>query len=165
MKKFKLLHIAVITAALFIIAGDNFAFSQNRHIKDLDSLRTSMADLGSGMPDMIRNAKPTDIRTLERVFEINTYALTTIEAYFKMLRVAVSAEGPLNKEVIAILNEWLKFINRYCKSDIDYFDEALSETKDKPIADLITRAKNNIERLSDVTLTAIDENSGLVKNY
>ncbi|MFA6078945.1 MAG: hypothetical protein WC779_04280 [Candidatus Omnitrophota bacterium] len=120
-----------------------------------------MTEFGNKMPEMIKGAESRDIRTLERVFEINTYALTTIEAYFKMIKVAVSSEGDINKEIMEVLNGWLEFINNYCKKDMEYFDEALSETNDEKIMDVVLEAKKNIQSLSDATVQAISENKVL----
>ena len=120
-----------------------------------------MTEFGNKMPAMIKSAENRDIRTLERVFEINTYALTTIEAYFKMIKVAVSSEGDINKEIMEVLNGWLEFINNYCKKDMEYFDEALSDTNDEKIMDVVLEAKKNIQTLSDATVQAIKENKVL----
>lgn len=122
-----------------------------------------MTEFGNKMPAMIKSAENRDIRTLERVFEINTYALTTIEAYFKMIKVAVSSEGDINKEIMEVLNGWLEFISNYCKKDMEYFDEALSDTSDEAIIDVVLEAKKNIKSLSDATIKAIDENKSLAK--
>lgn len=155
--------IAIVLILGLALCADREAFAQSHHLKKLDAIRSSMSELGTVMPDLIRKAKPRDIRTLERVFEINTYALTTIEAYFKMLKVAISSNEPINKDTVTVLNGWLEFINKYCKSDIEYFDEAISETKDEVIVSLIGKAKNNIKELSEITLAAIDENKTLLR--
>ncbi len=153
--------ILAITAAFFAGAAD--AVAEEHHLKKLDAVRSAMSDLGGTMPDLIRKAQPRDIRTLERVFEINTYALTTIEAYFKMMKVAVSSNEPINKDMVAVLNGWLEFINKYCKSDIEYFNEASSQTKDEMIISLIDRTRSNVKKLGEVTIVAIDENKGLLR--
>jgi len=153
----------MVCLSLILATSGQKAAAQDHHLQKLDAIRSSMSDLGSTMPDLIRKAQPRDIRTLERVFEINTYALTTIEAYFKMLKVAVSSNEPINKEMVSVLNGWLEFINKYCKSDVEYFDEATSETKDQIIISLIGRAKNNIEELGETTIVAINENKSLLR--
>jgi len=163
MKKPTLLNIIIVLFSLLLVTGSGLGFTRNNHIKEMDSLRTSMAELGNGMPELIKNAKPPDIRTLERVFEINTYALTTIEAYFKMMKLAASSNAPIDCEMIGVLNGWLDFINKYCKSDIEYFNEALSQTKDQSIINLIERARINIKKLGEISSQAIDENKGLLR--
>jgi len=156
----KTIYITLSILLLFFSLGIGPAFCQN-HIRELDTVRTSMTEFGNKMPEMIKGAESRDIRTLERVFEINTYALTTIEAYFKMIKVAVSSEGDINKEIMEVLNGWLEFINNYCKKDMEYFDEALSETNDEKIMDVVLEAKKNIQSLSDATVQAISENKVL----
>lgn len=160
MRKYMAAKVMILVMAL-TLSGVGHAFSQDHHLKKLDAIRSAMSELGSTMPDLIRKAEPRDIRTLERVFEINTYALTTIEAYFKMLKVAVSSKEPINKDTVTVLNGWLEFINKYCKSDIEYFDEAASQTKDDTIVSLIGKARDNIRELGAITLAAIDENKTL----
>ncbi len=159
---YKTIHITLAALLLFLSTGIQPVFCQN-HIRDLDAVRTSMTEFGNKMPAMIKSAENRDIRTLERVFEINTYALTTIEAYFKMIKVAVSSEGDINKEIMEVLNGWLEFISNYCKKDMEYFDEALSDTSDEAIIDVVLEAKKNIKSLSDATIKAIDENKSLAK--
>jgi len=147
---------------LLIISGGEQAFCQD-HLRELDSVRDALGDFGKKMPDMIRNAQDKDMRTLERLFEINTYALTTIEAYLKMLRIAIAAEGAITKEITEIFNEWLQFITKYCKADMKYFDEALSGTNDQAIVMIIKEEKSNIENLFEVTSKGIEENKNMVK--
>ena len=161
MPKLRLI-IFLAAAALFINPASGYPDGTN-HIKELDSLRTSMSSLGSTMPERIRGAQKYDIRTLERVFEINTYALTTIEAYFKMIKVAVSSNGDINTEIVSVLNGWLEFMNKYCGKDLDYFDEAMAITTDKKVIDLITKARNNIQTLDSITKRAIKENNDMLK--
>lgn len=160
MVKHKLRNAILISSILLVTLWSSPAFGQN-HIKELDTVRTSMTELGGTMPAMIKEAKPVDQRTLERVFEINTYALTTIEAYLKMIKVALSSNGDINKDVVDVFNGWLEFMNKFCRKDIEYLDEALSETKDKPIVSVITRTKKNIQDLGDITARGIVENKVL----
>ena len=153
----------LILVMALVLSGEGSAFPQDHHLKKLDAIRSAMSELGSTMPELIKSAESRDIRTLERIFEINTYALTTIEAYFKMLKVAVSSNEPINKNTVTVLNGWLEFINKYCRSDMEYLDEAISQTKDDIIISLIEKAKNNIKELGDITLVAIDENKTLLR--
>lgn len=162
MVKYGLRNVILIYAALLVTLGSAPAFAQN-HIKELDAVRTSMTELGGTMPAMIKNAKPRDMRTLERVFEINTYALTTIEAYLKMIKVTLSSNGDINKDVVDVFNGWLEFMDKFCRKDIEYLNEALAETKDAPVAGVITRTKKNIQDLGDITTRGIQENKNLLK--
>jgi len=115
------------------------------------------------MPEMIKNASGTNIRTLERVFEINTYALTTVEAYFRMFNMVISSGGSVNKKVVLSLNKWLEFMIKYCDKDMEYFKEALSQTKDQAVIDAVTKARKHIENLSEIAKTAISENNTLAE--
>ena len=152
----------IISLALIITLGASPAFCQS-HIKDLDSLRNSMVNLGNEMPAMIKNTKNNEMRTLERVYEINTYALTTIEAYFKMVKVAVVAEGKINKAEVEIFNGWLQFIAKYCEKDNVYLDEAISEMKNPAILDVLERSKEHIKSLKEIAIRAVGENNDLLK--
>ena len=155
------IKIILISALLFLSRADISAFSDN-YIKELDTIRTSIIAQGDNMPDLIRQARDNDLRTLERIFELSTSALTTIEAYFKMLRIAIVGDGKVPSEVITSLNEWLAFINNHCKYDIEYLDEALAETENQAVIDHINTAKNNLQKLSEATERAIEENGPLL---
>lgn len=162
MAKYKLIVITAVIFPLLAILSVPSAFSQN-HIKDLDNVRTSMTELGGAMPELIKSSKIKDLRTLERVYEINTYALTTIEAYLKMIKIAISSNGSINKDIVNVFNGWLEFINTYCGKDVQYLNEALAETQDQSVIDIIQKTKFNIESLRGVTTKAIDENKNLLK--
>ena len=129
------------------------------HLSDLDSVRSSMTDLGYTLPDAIKSAKPQDIRTLERVFEINNYALMTIESYLKMLKVFSLGGGYLNKETVSVLNGWLKFVSNYCEYDIKYLDEAKADTQDKLVLDIIGKERASIDSLMKAAIKGSSENS------
>jgi hypothetical protein len=159
---YRFINTFIITSLILLSAGVTPIYSQN-HIKDLDSLRSSMTDTGAKMPDMIKATKNNEMRTLERVYEINTYALTTIEAYFKMVKVAVSSDGKINTDIIAVFNGWLQFISKYCKQDIAYLNEATSEMKKPDIIKVLDLTKNNITTLDKIATKAIAENNNLLK--
>jgi hypothetical protein len=129
------------------------------HIRKLDAVRTSMAKMGSALPELTRKAQPQDIRTMERVFEINNYSLVTIESYFKMIKIALSSGAGLNKDVLTLLNGWLKFVSNYCEYDIKYMDEALVQTKDAAISEVLKAEKSNISSLRDASQFGIKENN------
>jgi len=69
----------LILSGLMMISSASASFSQE-HIRKLDAVRTSMTKMGSSLPELTRKAQPKDIRTMERVFEINNYSLVTIES-------------------------------------------------------------------------------------
>lgn len=161
MKKQKAILAFGVALALYAGFLDS-GWCQN-HIKELDAVRTSMADVGNRMPDMIKAARPKHIRTLERVFEINNYALVTIESYLKMIKIAITSAGTVNRDIIAILNGWLKFIRHYCEYDIKYFDEALAETDDADVVAVINAEKKNISDLMRIADRGIAENTELSK--
>lgn len=133
--------------------------SCQEHIRKFDTVRTSMAKMGSALPELTRKAQPRDIRTMERVFEINNYSLVTVESYFKMIKIALSSGTGLNKDVLNILNGWLKFISNYCEYDIKYMDEAISQTQDNAIIEILKSEKNNIASLRDASQLGINENT------
>ena len=58
-----------LAISIALLACVECALAQD-HLSDLDSVRTSMTDIGYKLPDAIKSAKPEDVRTL-RVFEIN----------------------------------------------------------------------------------------------
>ncbi len=118
-----------------------------------------MAKMGSSLPELTRKAQLRDIRTMERVFEINNYSLVTIESYFKMMKIALTSGAGLNKEALSVLNGWLKFVSNYCEYDIKYMDEALSQTKDASIIEILKTEKNNISSLIDASQFGIKENA------
>ena len=150
---------AVLLISLSVFLSGS-VYSQD-HIKSLDEVRTKMTKLGGSLPELIRNAEPRDIRTLERLFEINNYALVTIEAYLKMVKITLSSMTGINKDVLGILNGWLKFISHYCEYDIKYIDEALSETIDAKVVELLRSEKDNISSLRGTSQSGIKENTDL----
>lgn len=121
-----------------------------------------MTDIGYKLPDAIKNAKPEDIRTLERVFEINNYALMTIESYLKMLKAFSLGGGTVNDETVKLLNGWLKFISNYCEYDMKYLDDARAETKDTAALDLIEKERSSIELLKEAAIKGSIENSRIL---
>lgn len=156
-------NIAVLLAVMSIVAGATIGpASAQDHLSDLDSVRSSMTELGYTLPDAIKAAKPQDIRTLERVFEINNYALMTIESYLKMLKVFSLGGGYLNKETVDILNGWLKFVSNYCEYDIKYLDEAKADTQDKLVLEIIGKERTSIDSLMKAAIKGSSENSKIL---
>lgn len=146
-------------AVMVFLAASAFTAGAQDHLSELDSVRTSMTEIGYKIGDVIKVAKPEDIRTLERVFEINNYALMTIESYLKMLKVFSLGGGYLNRETVDILNGWLKFISNYCEYDIKYLTDAKTETKDKTALDMIEKELVNIAYLKEAAIKGASENS------
>jgi hypothetical protein len=147
--------------AILCLGGITVALAQD-HLKDLDSVRSSMTEIGYKLPDVIKAAKPQDIRTLERVFEINNYALMTIESYLKMLKVFSVAGGYINKEIVGILNGWLNFMSNYCKYDLKYLNDAKSETQDKTAIEIIDKEIDSLSRLMQAAIKGAEENSKIL---
>ena len=154
-----LLYLAL--CAVFCLGGITAALAQD-HLKDLDSVRSSMTEIGYKLPDVIKTAKPQDIRTLERVFEINNYALMTIESYLKMLKVFSVAGGYINKEIVGILNGWLNFMSNYCQYDLKYLEDAKKETQDTIALDIIDREIESVARLMQASIKGTEENSKIL---
>ncbi|MFH1791303.1 MAG: hypothetical protein ABH885_04900 [Candidatus Omnitrophota bacterium] len=155
MKKVVLL---ICSACLVAAASRSFA---EDHIRELDAVRTAIIEQGNNMPDLIRDAKDTDIRTLERIYELSTSLLTTVEAYFKMLRLVIASKIDINNDVISSLNEWLAFIHNQCGYDIEYLNEALGETQSEEIKKQIEIARNNVQRLASASMAGMEENADL----
>lgn len=128
------------------------------HISNIDAVRTSMAATGSKLSEAIRTAQPENIRTLERVFEINNYALVTIESYLKMMKIFSLSGGYGREEIIKILNNWLSFIISYCASDMKYLEAEARQIKDKAVRDILAEEKDNITKLQDAARKGTVEN-------
>ncbi len=94
---------------------------------------------------MITSSSENDIRTLERIYELNTSALTTIEAYFRMLKVVTATEVDLSDQIINSLNEWLTFIHNQCTFDLDYLEEAYSSTNNTEVLLQISQAQKTFK--------------------
>ena len=138
------------------------AFSEN-HIRELDKIRSSIIQQGNDMPEIIKSARGSDIRTLERIYELNTSALTTIEAYFKMLKVVARSGMEITPDVVVSLNEWLEFITNQCTYDLEYLDEVMSTAKEGMVFSQIRIAADNMNKLHKTTKTAILENEALLE--
>jgi hypothetical protein len=147
----------------FIIAGvmmfPQVCNAADDHLKDIDDVRSSMTAMGYKLPDAIRATKAENIRTLERVFEINNYALVTIESYLKMLKIFSLSDVRNDKKVLPIINGWLTFISHYCESDIKYLEEAQKEMAGDNERKIVGEQKDNISRLMKAARRGIDENS------
>ncbi|MBU1038537.1 MAG: hypothetical protein KJ994_05745 [Candidatus Omnitrophica bacterium] len=147
-------------AAILSLSWPGYSHCQE-HIRKLDAVRASMAKMGSTLPELTRKAQTRDIRTMERVFEINNYSLVTIESYLKMTKIALTSETGLNKETLGVLIGWLKFLSNYCAYDIKYMDEALTQTKDASIIEILNTEKKNISALIDASQLGIKENTAI----
>jgi len=132
------------------------------HVQELFELRTALTNQGNILPEKIKSVQGNDVRTLERIFEMETSTLTTIEAYFRILMIAVSTKSETNPETIKILNGWLSFIGNQCQFDIEYLDEALKETSDPNVIEQIEIAKKNSNTLAEIIKKSIVENNELI---
>ncbi|MDD4203119.1 MAG: hypothetical protein PHQ52_06600 [Candidatus Omnitrophica bacterium] len=146
-----------ITVCMVFCLYSSVAFCSN-HIQEMTMLRDSIIAQSNQMPPLIRAASADDIRTLERIYELNTSTLTTIEAYFKMIKVITSSQVEINNSIIQSLNEWLQFINNQCEFDTDYLNEALQISKTPSTIEQIQAAKAHMVNLVKITNQGIDEN-------
>ena len=150
----------IIIYIIIVLLTSSFSFADNyAYVETLFKIRTTIMDHGKELPSQMQKATGNDVRTLERIFELNTSALTTIEAYFRILEIAIASEKSININIITILNEWLEFINAQCYYDLEFIDEALNETKNISIIHQLKTAKNNIRRLADTSSLAISQNN------
>ncbi|MDO8535589.1 MAG: hypothetical protein Q7S30_01050 [Candidatus Omnitrophota bacterium] len=159
----KKIPLSAVLMMMFFCSVITNGWAQN-HIEEMSHIRSSMTEIGGKLPEIIKAAKPEDIRTLERVFEINNYALMTIESYLKMLKVSALSGKGLNKDITILVNKWLQFIASYCENDIIYLNEAKNETKNKTTAYTVESERDCIARLMEAAKKGIVENSSLFPN-
>jgi len=150
------LTVCIITGC--ILLSPIAAWPEDDHLKDIDKVRASMTAMGYKLPEAINTTNPKNIRTLERVFEINNYALVTIESYFKMLKIFSLASDRNDKDALPIINGWLTFITGYCESDMKYLDEARMEMVGENERKIVSEEKENISKLMDAARKGINEN-------
>jgi len=156
--------IVLSAAAVLVCLGVPFSFSaEYGHIETFFEIRNDISAQGKGLPEEIKQAHGQDLRTLERLFELNTSALTTIEAYFRIFKIALSGEGSLSADTVRVMNEWLVFIENQCQYDIEYMEAALTETDNEVVKIQIKTAMANIEQLADVASKGIKENRMMIK--
>lgn len=148
---------------LFLFAVPDVFAQEINHIEDLFGIRESIAGQGLELPDLLREAEGPDVRTLERIFELNTSALTTIEAYFRIFRIAFTSEGGMSRENLEIANEWLRFIQNQCSYDLDYINATLQNNLSPDTQEQLTVAGENIEKLSTIAQFGIEENQNLIR--
>ncbi|MFH1798672.1 MAG: hypothetical protein ABH844_04985 [Candidatus Omnitrophota bacterium] len=132
------------------------------YVEQLFDVRGLITDHGKLMPSAIKETTGNDLRTLERIFELNTSTLTTIEAYFRILMITLSTKSETNEQAVKILNEWLTFTNNQCAYDIEYLDSTLAETSDDTVIEQIQTAKHNAQKLSEILQLGIKENLRLL---
>ncbi|MFH1394840.1 MAG: hypothetical protein ABIH09_01630 [Candidatus Omnitrophota bacterium] len=163
MKRLKPTKIILLTCFIISLAFCSPLYSEElMHVGELFSLRDAITEQGNLLPEKIEKTSGNDRRTLERIFELNTSTLTTIEAYFRILMITIATGNETNSEAIKILNEWLTFTKNQCVYDIEYLDATLKEANDPQVIDEIIQAKKHAESLLTLTSNAINENSKLV---
>ena len=151
--------IILIFTCTIILLKSSFSYAENfTHVEQLFDLRTAIINQGKTLPDHIKKITGTDRRTLERIFEMNNSTLTTIEAYFRILKIAVLSGNTSDPAVASILNEWLNFIKNQCAYDSEYLSASRKETDNKSIIQQINRSQKNTKRLSKITDNGITEN-------
>ena len=159
MVKKTLISASVILSLALGMAVCQSSGKETSHIEDLFEIRTSITNQGKILPELIRKAYSNDLRTLERIFELNTSAVTTIEAYFRILKIALSSNMESDPETVEIMNGWLTFINNQCSYDIEYLDEALNETTNAEVIEQLNTARDNVKRLATISEKGILENA------
>jgi len=161
MSKF-LISFVITTALVTGWAGPSYSenFTQ---VEKFFALRNAITEHGNAIPEQIKNSTGSDLRTLERIFEMETSTLTTIEAYFRILMIAVSTKSETDPGTVKILNGWLDFISNQCKYDIEYLEEAPKETDNTVVLEEIIVTKNNTEKLADIVKKSIAENSAMLE--
>jgi len=164
MVKTNAVKILLSAAAVLVCLGVPFSFSaEYGHIETFFEVRNEISAQGKGLPEEIKQAHGQDLRTLERLFELNTSALTTIEAYFRIFKIALSGEGNLSDDTVRVMNEWLVFIENQCQYDIEYMEAAMTETDSADVKTQIRTAMANIEKLAEVARKGIKENRMMIK--
>ncbi|MCK5450509.1 MAG: hypothetical protein KAI70_01940 [Candidatus Omnitrophica bacterium] len=158
----KKIIVSLIILSTSLSCGIKVSAEDFNQIEKLFSLRTAITDQGIMLPEKIKSVQGNDVRTLERIFEMETSVLTTIEAYFRILMIAVSTKSETNPETIKILNGWLEFIESQCGFDINYLNEALKETSNPDVIEQINIAKRNSENLAEIVEKSVKENNNLI---
>ena len=163
MKIRRILMTSILLAGAVLIANTPGFCQGSNYIEKMFDIRTSISDQGKVLPGKIREKTGNDLRTLERIFELNTSTLTTIEAYFRILKIAISTGSESSPQTIDILNGWLTFIDNQCDYDMEYLDEAMNETTDESVIEQLALAKDNIEKLSETVKTGLGENKRMLE--
>lgn len=154
----------VLSASILVFMGVPFSFStEYGHIETFFETRNEISAQGKDLPEEIKQARGQDLRTLERLFELNTSALTTIEAYFRIFKIALSGEGSLSADTVRVMNEWLVFIEKQCQYDNEYLEAAFMETDNENVKVQISKARANIEKLAEISRKGIKENRMMIE--
>ena len=163
-RKTSLLILSLALIAAFMLFPNRLIAEDFGHIEQLFDLRTSITDQGKTLPDSIRKASGVNVRTLEQIFELNTSALTTVEAYFRIVKISVTSGSETNAESVKILNEWLLFIKNQCGYDVEFLDESLKTAKDEDVVRQLNTSRRNIQRLAEIVAEGVSENSKMIKS-
>jgi len=162
MRIYKKILILFFCTLISFFSFQRYSFSQNQ-VNEFDSVRTSILEQGSKMPEIIKNAKTNmEIRTLERIYELNTSLLVTIESYFRMLRLVITSEIEVNSKIIETLNGWLVFMGKQCDNDLEYLESAVGETKNLDVIEQVRLAGENIKKLKTAIDAAMEENMNVL---
>ncbi|MDD5634324.1 MAG: hypothetical protein PHW46_03510 [Candidatus Omnitrophica bacterium] len=133
------------------------------YVEELFNVRSLITNQGKVLPDNIKDVTAGDLRTLERIFELNTSTLTTLEAYFRILKIALVTESESTTETVTILNEWLSFIKEQCQYDVEYLDATLKETTNSVVVEQIKLTKKYSEELIKVANKGLEENANMLE--
>ena len=75
----------LFSLVVFVVSCCVFSSAEETtHVEDMFMIRNDFVEQGNGMPDYIKKATGVNLSTLERLFDLNTSALTMIEAYFRI---------------------------------------------------------------------------------
>lgn len=157
-------YTSIVIMAVFLFCGNGFGYCADfDHIEQLFDLRTAITNQGDILPDAIKKVRGENLRTLERIFELNTSTLTMIEAYFRLSLITITTNSESDEKAVNVLNGWLTFTNNQCTYDLDYLMATLQETTDEGVVKHIQMAKQNTSRLSEITKLGIEENSHMLE--
>lgn len=162
-KTLKTLYAAAAVCSLICLSAGSVHSEQLLHIRELFDVRTAISDQGEAMSGNIQKARGRDVRTLERIFELNTSTLATIEAYFRMFRIVFSSENAATTQTVGIMNEWLRFISSQCVYDLEYLNAVVHETTEEAILEQIGMARENISTLKKIADKGVYENQGMIQ--
>ncbi|MFH1846177.1 MAG: hypothetical protein ABH869_01325 [Candidatus Omnitrophota bacterium] len=156
--------IVITITGLIFTGGTFFSFAEDLdHVEKLFDLRSAISDQGNVIPTIIKKTSGKDLRTLERVFELNTSTLTMMEAYFRILTITLASGSESNPEAIKILNEWLLFMQNQSNYDMDYLSSTIKETSNPEVLIQLEIAKKNILELNKMSKAGISETRRMQK--
>jgi len=153
--------ISLLTCSISILltsATSTPSFCQESYVDQMFTVRNNIINHEKSMTLDMKASSGTERRLLETVFELNNSTLTMIEAYFRILKIAIATESQSKPEIVEILNEWLSFMSTQCQNDLRYLQNISSRTTDGNVIKHVNASKNNIEILSKIVYNGIVDN-------